>query len=383
MAIVHIALVGGQPAPVFYGIQATKPDIVVFIFSRDSEHSVAPIQSRLQSTGLDCQFEMSEPLDPADPYPIIQRATVLMSRFTDDHIIINIAGGTKSWAFLFVKVFDSHPDTTIVYVDQLNRLWNYRDMSSTQIEPLALEEHLELYGNPLLEFTRFSDYSSADDRSAVVVEHARMYNNKEFNKLTAVLKKELNHSISYEKSGRWSLPSGSFVEWEKARSGAQAWARIVLYKNGRPKEFFAESKHSIQLMFNSGWFEYKVAKLLSLWPEAKEILLNCHFKTRKNADKNEADIIIQTNSRLLFVECKTQLTHPTDVDKFRSVIRTYGGSASLGIFITESPMNEVGREKCEEHHLLPPFALSLDYAGIPAEKALFLLLDNAIEQINQ
>ena len=227
-------------------------------------------------------------------------------------------------------------------------------MSSLQIEPLALEEHLELYGNPLREFVRFKDYSSRDDRCARVVEMARKYNIKDFNELTAVLTPKLKHSVRNEKSGRWSLPSGSYVEWEKSRNGNPAWARIILYKNGRPKEFFMESEHAVQLLFNSGWFEYKVAKLLSHWPEAKEILMNCHFKTRKNADKNEADVIIQTNSRLLFVECKTQLTHPTDIDKFRSVIRAYGGSASLGIFITDSPMNEVGVEKCEEHHLLPP-----------------------------
>lgn len=37
MSRVHITLVGGQPAPVYHGIVATKPDKVVFIYSDDSQ----------------------------------------------------------------------------------------------------------------------------------------------------------------------------------------------------------------------------------------------------------------------------------------------------------------------------------------------------------
>lgn len=380
---VHIALVGGQPAPVFYGIIATEPDLVVFIYSNDSESSIGPIKAKLSAAGIVCNFVASESLDPAEPSLIINRAERLRKQFEKDEIIINISGGTKSWSYLFSKVFAKHPNTTVVYVDQLNRLWNYRNNESVQIKPLALEQHLELYGNPLREFSQFKDYTSKDEEMTRIIESARQCNYKEFNELCSVLSRSHKNCLRHNKAGQWSLPSGSYVEWAKSDQGKPAWARLVIYKKNRPMEFFLESEHIISLLFNSGWFEYKVAKLLSEWPEAKEILLNCHFKTKKNADKNEADIIIQTNSRLLFIECKTQLTSPTDIDKFRSVVRNYGGSASLGMFITDAPMNEIGREKCEELHLLPPFALSLDYAGIPTKEALFLLLDNAIEKINK
>lgn len=384
MSKVHIALVGGQPAPVYYGISATSPDTVIFISSKDSENMIVPIKDRLASNGVVCSFEEYAPIDPNDPTDIINCAQTILERHAIDKIILNISSGTKPWAYLFSNVLKKNDKTEVIFIDQLNRIWNYNDYSHEFIKPLDVIQHLELYGNTLRYFTRFESYTKEDENNVPIVKKARAFNNDDFNRLTTILTKDLNHRLQHKKADKWNLTTGSFVEWSKPGKGDKGWVRLFLTKSrGRSEEFFIESEHAVQLVFNSGWFEYKVARILSGWSEAKEILLNCKFKTKKGADKNEADIIVRTSNRLLFVECKTHLHSTTDIDKFRTVVSTYGGTASLGIFITDVPMNEQGREKCESVKLLPPFAISLDYAGIPKERALFTLLSTAIEQINK
>jgi hypothetical protein len=142
-----------------------------------------------------------------------------------------------------------------------------------------------------------------------------------------------------------------------------------------------ECPHAVELVFNAGWFEAKVARMLSTWNRAKEICLNCTFPHRTGLLKNEVDIIINTGSKILFVECKTQINNTTDIDKFRSVIKGYGGMGSKGLFVTDAKMTDIARAKCEEHGILT-FSLQDEHLGMPVDKALFMLLESDMESIN-
>ena len=135
------------------------------------------------------------------------------------------------------------------------------------------------------------------------------------------------------------------------------------------------------MAFNSGWFEFKVAKILSKWDKCKEICMNCKFPFREKVDKNETDILINTGSKVLFVECKTQINNITDIDKFRSVIKNYGGMGSKGLFVTNAKMTDIAKAKCEEHGILS-FSLQDSHLGLTEEKALQLLLESELFNIN-
>lgn len=83
--------------------------------------------------------------------------------------------------------------------------------------------------------------------------------------------------------------------------------------------------------------------------------MNCVFKseqsTSKFNDKNEVDVIVNTGQKLLFVECKTKITNITDIDKFASVVRNYGGDGSKSLFVTMFEMNEQQKEKCNDNKI--------------------------------
>ena len=172
----------------------------------------------------------------------------------------------------------------------------------------------------------------------------------------------------------------SFVSWEKPTEGEDGFVCIYLQGKKRNEEIVLKSPHAIDLAFNSGWFEYKVARLLSHWKKAKNIYMNCRFPFKSNVDKNEVDIIVNAGNKLLFVECKTQINKTTDIDKFNSVVRAYGGTASKALFVTDAIMTDVAKKKCEEYGIMT-FSLQESHF-LETKKALFLTIDNELFNIN-
>lgn len=380
MAKIHITLVGGQPAPVYHGIVATQPDKVVFIYSESSRDAMEKVRSEIHMAE-----DKQEPLNTTDPQQIMKRANILAEKYKNDEVTLNISSGLKSWSHLFGRVFDSMPNASVVYMDQNNVLWNYRTMEHKSDFEFDMDVLFRLYGNRLENYKRLTDYTEEDLKALDKIKNIRLFNIPDFNKLTATLNDKQQNILRNQNSGKFDLMangSQSYVEWEKTTKDSIGFVRIFLAKkNGKSQEVTFESENAVDLAFNSGWFEFEVATLLSKWTKAKSIYLNCHFPFKPKVDKNEVDIIVNTGTKILFVECKTQITHTTDIDKFRSVVKGYGGTGSKGLFVTDARMTDVARKKCEEHGLLS-FSLQDDHLGMSHEKALALLLDSELFNIN-
>ncbi|MBR4712873.1 MAG: DUF1887 family protein [Paludibacteraceae bacterium] len=377
---VHITLVGGQPAPVYHGIVATQPDKVVFIYSESSRDVVEKVRSEIHVAE-----DEQEPLNTTDPQLIMVRAKALAEKYKEDEVTLNISSGLKSWSHLFGRVFDSMPNASVVYMDQNNVLWNYRTMEHKSDFEFDMDVLFRLYGNRLENYKRLTDYTEEDLKALDKIKNIRLFNVFDFNKLTATLNDKQQNILRNQNSGKFDLMangSQSYVEWEKTTKDSIGFVRIFLAKkNGKSQEVTFESENAVDLAFNSGWFEFEIATLLSKWTKAKSVYLNCHFPFKPKVDKNEVDIIVNTGTKTLFVECKTQITHTTDIDKFRSVVKGYGGTGSKGLFVTDARMTDVARKKCEEHGLLS-FSLQDDHLGMSHEKALALLLDSELFNIN-
>lgn len=380
MAKIHITLVGGQPAPVYHGIVATQPDKVVFIYSESSRDVVEKVRSEIHIAE-----DEQKPLDTTDPHLIMERAKALAEKYKEDEVTLNISSGLKSWSHLFGRVFDSMPNASVVYMDQNNVLWNYRTMEHKSDFEFDMDVLFRLYGNRLENYKRLTDYTEEDLKALDKIKNIRLFNIPDFNKLTATLNDKQQNILRNQNSGKFDLMangSQSYVEWEKTTKDSIGFVRIFLAKkNGKSQEVTFESENAVDLAFNSGWFEFEIATLLSKWTKAKSVYLNCHFPFKPKVDKNEVDIIVNTGTKILFVECKTQIIHTTDIDKFRSVVKGYGGTGSKGLFVTDAKMTDVAREKCEEHGLLS-FSLQDDHLGMSHEKALALLLDSELFNIN-
>lgn len=379
MAKIHITLVGGQPAPVYNGIVATNPDKVVYIYSQGSSRAVETLRKE-----IDLPEDEQKPLDTTNPQIIMERVNTLKAKYANDEITLNISSGLKSWSHLFGREFEKMPNASVVYMDQNNVLWNYKTMQGCSDFNFDMFTLFRLYGNPIDDhYTNFYDYTEADKECCQKIEQIRKGGfHTEFTNMLSLLNKTDQNVLKNQPSGTFESKRGttSFVSWEKPTEGENGFVRIYLQGKKRNEEIVLKSPHAIDLAFNSGWFEYKVARLLSHWKKAKNIYMNCRFPFKSNVDKNEVDIIVNAGNKLLFVECKTQINKTTDIDKFNSVVRAYGGTASKALFVTDAIMTDVAKKKCEEYGIMT-FSLQESHF-LETEKALFLTIDNELFNIN-
>ena len=380
MSRINIALTGGQPAPVYYGTLATNPDKVVFIYSKESKNRQGD-KIEKEIARLNIPIEQVS-LDATDANEIKSMAIALAGKYSNDDIFVNITGGTKPWAYFFSMIFKPMDNASIVYIDQNNVLWNYKTMESIKCNDINMIVNFRLYGNELNHYTNFYDYDEEDKKTDEEIETfwcslGNKYYHKTFNKLLATRKsiKGQNDLLLTAQNGFFDLVdrgdkvltdndkraddiknNQSFVEWSKDSPNHREQVKIVLLnilKPNKTKVLEINSRHAVSLAFNSGWFEYKVASLLSNWDKIKEIFLNCRFPSQKlDIVKNEVDIIFSTSNKIYFVECKTQIYDYTDIDKFRSAVTTYGGSGSKALFVTYEEMDPVALNKCQEKSII-------------------------------
>lgn len=373
---VHISFVGGQPAPVYHGIVATQPDYVVLAHSPNT----IDVMNRVKEI-LSIPVE-TIPLHPTDANAILSTAQRLAEQYSHDDITVNISSGLKSWSHLFGITFQPLPNAHVVYMDQNNILWDYKTMTSRDDYQFDMDILFKLYGNPLNNYRPFSSYTPDDNASVKTIESLRKHNYTVFNSLTTVLTREQENKLDHP-SGIFLASDGcSSVEWDRKGN----WARVVLNnKKWGIKEEVIQSPNAISLLFHCGWFEYKVARMLSHWNHAKEIRLNCNFPLRQSktakggTTKNEIDIIVNTGRKLLFVECKTNISSSLDIDKFRNAVNNYGGMGSKALFVTDNKMTDLQKEKCKDSNIIP---FSFTESDPDKEQALQKILNKQLMNIN-
>ena len=373
MRKVHITLVGSQPEPIYYVIKEINPDIIVYICSLQSKDVAENVKNVIN---LSEQFIIS--IDPTEANHISTCAEHLTDRYANDEVTLNITGGSKPWTFIFGNAISKLKNSVILFIDQNNKLWNYGTMTCSDISSrFELMTIFQLRNTPLTKFHIINEYNNDDITVCKRIEQARNTNPKVFKDLMAVLPIDKQHRLKKQPHDYFSH-GNSRVEWNDRDSVVHLFLEKEEEKD-KIEEFEFKSPHAKRLAFNSGWFELKIARILSRWSNAKAIYLNCVF-TYNDIDQNEVDIIIDTGVKPLFVECKTHSSNTTDIDKFKSVVRTYGGASCVALFITKEPLKENMIKKCEDNEILP-FSLGVrDLQNV--QNDLFELLDKQLKTIN-
>ena len=344
---VHIALVGGQPAPVYNVIKATSPDVVEMVYSDKTKDVLDLLMQELN----DFKIEGATKISATELNQIEECAKALANKYASDDITINISSGTKAWSHIFGVMFQGMDNAHVVYIDQNNVLWDFKTMTGERNFKFDMRTQFRLYNNPLKFYTPLSEYNENDDRVANEVEKIRKINPVVFNKLTITQNKKDKNKLN-SREDRISAPDG-FISWKKpAEKGDNTVVEIEIKNKYNTFNKTLRSPHAFELVFNAGWFEYKVAKMLERWDKSTEVLLNCTFPDKNNAPKNEVDVIVNAGTKIFFIECKTQISKITDIDKFRSVVKNYGGTASKGVFITEANKKDNAKEKCDQNSVI-------------------------------
>lgn len=365
MAKIHITLVGGQTAPVYLGIVDANPDKVVLIYSNQTEEEANRIYAQIN---VACELKK---FDPVDLNKIeISISELIKHLKANDLISINLGGGTKPWSILFYEHFKLLENNFLCIIDQNNLVWDLKTRTNHEVA-FDMDMQFKLYGNPLTDYKKFSDYTEDDKNLIDQIRKIREFNFRDFNFLTEYLYR-YPHETSKKSSG------GSTINWLPTE---KAFRCSMKNKKGRELNVNLKSEHARSLLLNTGWFEFEIAQILSSWKFTKEIRMNCLFPAASGSPKNEIDIIINTGTKLLFVECKTKIFNETDIDKFASAVKVYGGLGSKALFITDVSLSDKAREKCADHGIMT-FSLQNNLFNFPVDKMLFTMLEGELFNIN-
>lgn len=353
MKKIHITLVGSEITPVQDGINYIKPDQIIFICSEKSHE--------ISENDFDIPFEIVK-LDSNDLLSIHEKVLEIYSIYKDCNLSINLVGGTKSWSLVFFEVF-YNTDTEFILVEQGGKVWDLRKKTFVSLTTSSFED---LFPNGMpTKFIKFNDYTEEDVQMVEAILKLKKINEGMFFGLIDEARRKKNEVIFERKENK--------LEWNKNEKAF--YFTLEDKRKGKLVTKVLKSKNIRRLLIDAGWFEYKVASIISKISNVKEILTNCSFHANNDVPKNEIDIIAHIGNKLLFVECKTQIKAITDIDKFSSAAKNYGGLGRKALFVTNAPKKKEALEKCKDNEVLE-FCLT-DYKS---EKDQILALKELLQK---
>ncbi len=117
--------------------------------------------------------------------------------------------------------------------------------------------------------------------------------------------------------------------------------------------FDSACKRSCELMFLGRWWEVVVADTGAQWKKSRassrhtEIWRDVIFNdVDRNSVKNEVDLLVNEQQKLLLIECKSGEVFSADIFKIQSVRETYGGTVSKAVLVSYMPLSKSIVEKC-------------------------------------
>ncbi|MBO6075196.1 MAG: DUF1887 family protein [Paludibacteraceae bacterium] len=347
MAKVHISLVGGQPTPVYQGVLLSQPDRIILICSGTTKNNAESIRKRLN----DLQYfnVLIEVLPVENAAVIKERIEFILSNYVgeQDSLTMNLSSGVKIWSLLLLQLC-GHTDAHIYCLSQNGEVLTVRGSAPFDKVDFDMFTQFKLLDHPLERYTCFVDYGDNEKQNAKTLK--QLYKNSTFQKL----KKALLLQVQQQYAGNnkafaridqtIDFENNQYIKWHAMDEVFSISLNDKLY-------YEVLGDHAVDMLLNTAWFEYEVASMMAEIYGAHNVYTNCRFLTADGTDKNEVDVIVNTGQKLLFVECKTAISKITDIDKFASVVRNYGGNGSKALFVTLDDMNSVQKEKCRDNHI--------------------------------
>lgn len=343
----QIALVGGQPTPVYQGIMHMQPNQIMLVCSQSSRKIANDIRQQLPSySDKDIFiFEMSD-TDLCQMYETAERIADSIPKGII--LSLNITGGMKLWSVIFNNIFRrKRRSCHTFFIGQNGTFFDLKEKVTKGSVNFDMDTQFKILGHSLDEYTPLSEYTKEDND---------------------VLNRVRNWGLSYRFHTPLYKITNLFVEKYKAKyhdplflhsycvddgDNFLSWdsSERVFVCNLFGSEQVFSSPHVEKILLNTGWFELYTARMLSKIHPEEDIRINCVFKNTKRLPKNEIDIILNTGTKLIFIECKTQVFNTTDIDKFNSAVKNYGGLGSKALFVTNSRMKPEAQEKCDDHNI--------------------------------
>ncbi len=338
---IHITLIGGQSLPIYQLILETVPSEIIFLHSKDSKKAAELIGSIYKQRNDDVNTVFVE-VDPTNYVKIKEECNKLFNQYKDTSV--NLTGGTK---VMVLGLYDAAKEANcekIFYIDQNGAIQNFANNELTITNAaLNIAEIFALNNNLISSSINFEYFLKEDQECYKKINALLSFNAGEYYKLIKTIANK-DHLITY------TTDKGSVYLYDKSK-------KEISIKLKRPNkndiEVTFNGNNVLYLIKNTGWYELFVAKTIRHWQQHLELLVSVKVPYTGGSDKNEIDIILNVGSKLFFFECKTQVYDIKDIDKFKNVIKNYGGASSKGFLVTNEKIIDRHAEKCRDNNIIP------------------------------
>lgn len=333
----QITFIGGQLLPILIGIKELKPESVHLVVSEESRNKVEyiiPFLSGMIYSTIIC--------NPFDFFSIKEACEKILSKIQhEDEVHFNLTGGTKIMV-LAAQALILERQLTGFYINQDQTLLivpSYKIQSLTS--SISIREFIEISGHKLASSKTLADYSQADMNTVSEIAKFTLTYDRLFLSINSKVRRTFESIDNLPSNGELDISKSLKLTWDKSSISVATSGREILR---------IQSPNVKGLFFKAVWWELLIAREISKWKKAKELLIQCELPFRSNTQimKNEIDILINLGGKLIFVECKSGFIKQEDINKIRVVRDTYGGVVSKSILVCRFSPSTTILEKCKE-----------------------------------
>lgn len=335
----QIILLGKDITSVYHGIKEFGPDHIHLLYTDATDHIETPMYPLLPSS-IRCNRYKAEPYNGNNVIDVCRR----IHREHQGEFTYNLSEGTKVMAFAaFIVAKESGADAFYLTqhgeVVHLSKFENHPLQSS-----LNNDEILSLSGNTLSDYHDAKELSDEDVKASKRIkqfieqypqEHARI---QKF--FSIFCKRQLNRLPSskiFANNLRFKHRNGSILVTLR---------EYVLLR--------LPQSNATHLYFEGRWWETLVANQVRNWSlqreNSPEVWQSVIFQTNGQDahPKNEIDVLLNNQQKLIFIECKSGNVTQNDIYKIDAVRETYGGDISQAVLASYYPIEESLQEKCKD-----------------------------------
>lgn len=337
-----INLIGKEVIGNFRVFKYMMPDKVIHLYSSDTKVQNQNLTNTIQSR-YGCAVESILVEDGFDYEECMSRLDTIEIDKANE-LIAHITGGTKIMSLaLMAFATTKNQAKNICYFDTKQNLhWlnkASKDKVTTEIE---LEEYIELQGQKINSKVLLGDALHIFNLDLLFVKENYLLETWKL-----FLKEVVTPIRNYR--GNWnnqqslfSIISQNLVNLNSFNLTVYNGILYVKYKN---EDYFKSSLSENDIdyfYFNAGWFELLTALALKKYHAEDKIYLSVKFPYLANIenDKNEVDILVIDNGKLIFIECKSGQVKSEHIDRIKNRKDTFGGLISQSTLITRIPLEK-------------------------------------------
>lgn len=336
----QIILLGKDITSVYHGIKEFGPDHVHLLYTNETKDVADPLFPLLPDSIRRTLYH-TEPYDGEDVRNVCCK---IHQTYPSDDFTYNLSEGTKLMAFAAFTIAKEFKSPAFYLTQQGDLIWLDSFKMSSMQSQLDNKELLGLNGNVLSEYQDAKLLSDTDVEASSLIkqfiekypkEHAMIQ--KFFNIFCDRNLTRLPSSRVFKNGLRFKLRQDTFLIAQQNQ---------VLLK--------ISSSNASMLFFKGRWWETLIAHKVRSWsqmrPSRPEVWQSVIFQTEgdNTRTKNEVDVLLNNQQKLIFIECKSGQITQNDVYKVDAVRETYGGDISLAVLASYYPVEENLQEKCKD-----------------------------------